>query len=279
MNEREAVQQLTQMGMTEYQSKVYTALAALGPSGVSDITKLAKVPRTKIYETLDELVTKGVVEFQPGRPIVYRAIKPSLLIKRMTEDYLDSAKKAETMLEENYESITDSGQDFVWIVRGDETIRRKLAEVVVAAKGSIFAIESYPPHFIRSVKSLLKAASKRGLKVRAVCVAQKDAINSENLAESDPIEYRTLSASNRKRDSDKAENNEDAQLLRALNMAISGFYCLVVVDDFESFVIMQNSSDPSRSTGLSAKIPGVSILQRIMFEKLFAQRTRPYTKR
>ncbi|MDA4111992.1 MAG: hypothetical protein OK439_05595 [Thaumarchaeota archaeon] len=279
MNERGIVEELTRMGLTEYQSKVYSTLAALGPSGVSDITKLSKVPRTKIYETLDELVTKGVVEFQPGRPIVYRALKPSLLIKRMTEDYLDSAKKAETLLEEHYESITDTSQDFVWIVRGDETIRRKLAEFVVSAKGSIFAIESYPPHFIRSVKSLLKAASKRGVKVRAVCVAEKDALRSENFAESDPIEYRTFSSSIGKRKSERVVSVEDAQLLKALSMAISGFYCLAVIDDTESFVIIQNSSDETRSIGLSAKIPGVSILQRIMFERLFAQRTRQYFER
>ena len=187
MNEREVVEQLTRMGLTEYQSKVYAALTALGPSGVTDITRLSKVPRTKIYQTLDELVTKGVVEFQPGRPIVYRAIKPSLLIKRMTEDYLDTAKRAGTLLEEDYESITDSSQDLVWIVRGDETIRRKLAEVVSGAKVSIFAIESYPPNFIRSVKSLLRAASKRGIKVRELCVARKEILKTESFAGSDSM--------------------------------------------------------------------------------------------
>src|SRR5271169_270468 len=105
MNDREAVEQLTRLGLTEYQSKVFVALAALGPSGVTDINRLSKVPRTKIYETLEELIAKGVIEFQPGRPMVYRAMQPSLLIKRMTDDYLESAKKAETLLQERYESI------------------------------------------------------------------------------------------------------------------------------------------------------------------------------
>lgn len=196
----------------------------------------------------------------------------------MTEEYLDTARKAEALLEEHYQSITDTSQDLVWIVRGDETIRRKLAELTISAKESIFAIESYPPFFLKSVKSVLKAATRKGLKVRAVCVARKNDLRTESYSESELIEYRTFLRINRAK-SDREENNEDAQLLKSLGMAVSNPYCLVVIDDFESFVIIQNSSDEARSTGLSAKIPGVSILQRIMFERLFAKRTSQYTRR
>jgi len=125
------------------------------------------------------------------------------------------------------------------------------------------------------VNTLLKAASKRGVRVRQVAVARKEDLWTENLPDS--IEYRTFMSRTKKENS--GSRTEDVKLLNALGMAIKGFYCLVVIDDVESFVIIQNSRDESRSTGLSAKIPEVSILQRIMFEKLIAQRTSKYTAR
>ena len=256
------------MGLTEYQSKAYSALVSLGPSGVTDINRVSKVPRTKIYQVLDELISQGAIEFQPGRPIVYRAIRPSLFIKRMRDEYFDTSRKAESLLEDHYQTITNPSQDMVWIVRGHETVRRKLAEIIVSAKESIFAIESFEPFFLNSIGSLLKAAPRNRLKVRAVCVGNKDDLRNRNHLESDLIEFRAFSPKIK-----KPENAEDAQLLRSLSMAISSPYCLAVIDDRESFVIIENPSDQSRSIGLSAKIPGVSILQRIMFEKLLAQRT------
>lgn len=276
MIERETVEQLTRMGLTEYQSKVYSALVSLGPSGVTDINRVSKVPRTKIYQVLEELILRGAIEFQPGRPIVYRAIRPSVLIKRMRDDYFDSTRKAETLLEEHYQTITNPTQDMVWIVRGHETARRKLAEILASAKQSIFAIESFEPYFLVSIGSLLKAAaSKNRLKVRAVCVGNKEDLRNNERLGSDLIEYRALSASIKKPE----DSPDEAQLLKSLSMAISSSFCLAVIDDLESFEILDNPSDLSRSIGLYAKIPGVSILQRIMFEKLIDRKTSRFSPR
>lgn len=232
------------------------------------------MPRTKIYQVLDELISQGAIEFQPGRPVVYRAVRPSLLIKRMRDEYFDSARKAESLLEEHYQTVTNPSEDMVWIVRGYETVRRKLAEIVVSAKESIFAIESFEPYFLSSISSLLKAGSKNHLKIRAVCVGNKDDFRHDNYLDSDLIEWRAFSTTVK-----KPENAEDAQLLKSLSMAISSPYCLAIIDDFESFVVIENPRDQSRSIGLSAKIPGVSILQRIMFERLIAQRTSRFSQR
>ncbi|HXQ91853.1 MAG TPA: helix-turn-helix domain-containing protein [Nitrososphaerales archaeon] len=274
MNEDDPVKELIRLGLSEYQSKVYSSLAALGPSGASEINRMSHVPRTKIYETLEELIAKGIVEFQPGRPIVYRAIKPELVIKAMTEEYLDSAKKAEKMLEERYEQVVNPGEDLVWTVHGDLTIRRKLAEIVVSAKESIFILESYPPFFIASIRSLLKTASRNGMRVRAVCVAKKEQLRAGgSYPETDLIEYRAISTRRRRVSSG---NKEDESLMNALELAISGSYGLAIIDDVEAFVIIQNLTVGASSIGLSAKIPGVPILQRIMFERLFERRTTHY---
>ena len=52
------LQLLRKLGLTEYESKVYLALATLGPSTVRDVVRESKVPRNKAYEALDNLVKK-----------------------------------------------------------------------------------------------------------------------------------------------------------------------------------------------------------------------------
>jgi sugar-specific transcriptional regulator TrmB len=267
----EAAEELVKLGLTEYLSKVYSSLASLGPSGVTEINRLSGVPRTKVYETLEQLVSKGMVEFQPGRPAVYRAVRPAVLIKRLTEDYLNSAQNAERLLEGRYESVRDVDQDLVWIVRGDATIRRKLAEFVTSAKQSILILEVYPPTFIASVKSLLKSASSNGIIVRAVCMVGKDQTSLREFPEPDLIEYLTIfspPSSSRKRSA--MHTPQDDPYLKSLSLTFSGPYGVALIDEVESLVMIPNPTDRTRSIGFSAKIPGVPSLMRITFERLFA---------
>jgi len=54
--------------------------------------------------------------------------------------------------------------------KGEEAIKRKLSELLVNAKRSIFILEVYPPSYITSLRSQLKSACNRGVVVKAVCV-------------------------------------------------------------------------------------------------------------
>ena len=89
-----AVGQLVRIGFTSYQARVYSSLVSLGVGSVSEIHHHSRVPRTKVYETLDELIRQGAVELQPGRPALYRAIHPKTLVKHLTEEYIESARQA-----------------------------------------------------------------------------------------------------------------------------------------------------------------------------------------
>ncbi|MGI0090540.1 MAG: TrmB family transcriptional regulator [Nitrososphaerales archaeon] len=270
-----AVEELVKLGLTEYQSRVYCALTSLGPSGVTEINRLSGVPRTKVYETLQELITKGMVEFQAGRPALYRSIRPVVLTKALTESYLQTAQRAERLLEGRYESVREVDQDLVWTVRGDTTIRRKLAELLSSAKQSILILEVYPPSFILSLKSVLKAGLNRGLKVRALCVIAKG--SPSDFPEPEIIEYRSISPSalsgSKKRTESSSKLEEDPDL-KPLILTLSGPYGAALIDEKEAFVIIPNPTESSRSIGFSAKIPGVPSLMRQSFEKLASFGTR-----
>ena len=62
--------ELTQLGFTEEESKVYLAALELGGSYASGIAKKAGVPRVNCYHTLDKLVRKGVMSTFIKNPVL-----------------------------------------------------------------------------------------------------------------------------------------------------------------------------------------------------------------
>jgi len=70
-------------GLGDYESKTYSALLFIGPSKVSEISKESKVPQSKIYEVLEKLMEKQLVEVYGIRPKEYRAVHPDVAFKNL----------------------------------------------------------------------------------------------------------------------------------------------------------------------------------------------------
>jgi sugar-specific transcriptional regulator TrmB len=264
------VELLVELGLSEYQARVYYSLVMLGTSGVSEIHRHSGVPRTKIYETLQEIVQRGFAEFQAGRPTLYRAINPEALVKRVSEDYLSSAREVGSLLEGHArEADGSSPQDLAWTVKGNMAIRRKLAEVLASAKEEVFVLETYPPTFTQAVKEVLKSVSGEGLKVRAACVMKTDR-SAADCPDPDAIEYRLLRPASA---NSKPALGSDDELLKPLELALASPYGVAVVDGRESFVMLLDQRNAAASVGLSAKIPGVPVILKTMLERFLAIRT------
>ena len=56
-------EKLQKLGLNLSESKVYTALLQLGPSKAGEISKKAQINRTTTYDSLENLIKKGLVSF------------------------------------------------------------------------------------------------------------------------------------------------------------------------------------------------------------------------
>lgn len=96
MEKKEIFEMLKRFGLNEYESKAYAILAMSGPSRAGELSKLSTIPQSKIYETLESLMDKNLVEMFDGRPKEFRAMPPNValpgLLERM-ERHLGSLKK------------------------------------------------------------------------------------------------------------------------------------------------------------------------------------------
>lgn len=84
---------LTDLGLTEEEAKVYIAVLELGGSYVSTIAKKAGVHRVACYHTLGNLIKKGVITSVTKNKMKYFYIEsPKILINQAEEKFLNAKK-------------------------------------------------------------------------------------------------------------------------------------------------------------------------------------------
>ncbi len=84
-------EELTNLGLTKEEAKVYLSVLELGNAFVSAIARRAKVNRSSCYHTLDNLVKKGLVSsYRRGKVLHFTAEDPKRF-KQMAEEKVQRA--------------------------------------------------------------------------------------------------------------------------------------------------------------------------------------------
>jgi sugar-specific transcriptional regulator TrmB len=139
----EAAAALVRLGITEYEAKVYAALVGLGEGTVRQVHEASKVPRSRVYDVLETLVSKGFVEERHGNPMCYRAVEPHRIIAKLRTDFEATSKDAISNLERlNIDAVRSVSP--IWYVRGDWSIQSRLEEMIARTSKElmIFAAKS-----------------------------------------------------------------------------------------------------------------------------------------
>jgi len=161
---------LKDFGLTEYEVKVYVALVESGPIAASEVSKVASVPYSKIYEIIGNLERKGWVESEQGRPIKYYPKAPSVALDasraRVENTLRMSEAEALSELQPLYEKKGVQERPDIWIVRGQNNILDKIRETLDRTRRELLVAMPVVPEAILSAASpLLAMIRDRGVKV------------------------------------------------------------------------------------------------------------------
>ena len=103
METGDLVGQLTRLGLTGYEAKAYLALIRRDSSTAAQASRLAGVPRQRIYDVLASLVEKGLASTRPGRVVKYAAVAPELavdaLVARRRQELEETERDAKLMID------------------------------------------------------------------------------------------------------------------------------------------------------------------------------------
>src|SRR3989338_3239226 len=118
MNEVEVNSLLEQLGLTEYEAKTLTALFRLRESEAPEVSRVAQVPKTRVYDVLDRLTKrKLVIEFY-GRPKKYRVVnEQTALGERFALNTAESAQ---------FEQKAAQIKELLTITNGGEEVTEKV---------------------------------------------------------------------------------------------------------------------------------------------------------
>ena len=173
------INKLEQLGLSKREAEVYIALLQKKEFTAPELTKITTVTRTKIYEHLQNLVSKGLCnENTKNRQRVYRAIKPKIVLQSIISNYeqeIEQKKLAAISLEEELEEIhsnnmrKDDKIDYVEIIKDKNEIRNKFINLQEDAKHEMLVFNK-APYAISPEDNLNDEAEviRKGIKYRGI---------------------------------------------------------------------------------------------------------------
>lgn len=129
------ISSLEGLGVSELETKIYLALLDSGEMSPYQIAKKVDISRSSIYNALQHMVKKGIVEEVPEDTVMYLAQDPEVLISKLERDYKRNISVAsqglkaymETRYEEKYAILHDK-----------DIILEKTKKIIRNAKQEIF---------------------------------------------------------------------------------------------------------------------------------------------
>lgn len=132
-----AIEQLEQFGLSTYAARTFVALVGLGTGTAKDVSRVADVPRTRVYDAVDELRDRGLVDVQQSTPKEFWAISAETTSRSLENDYRHRADRLRTALSELEPEQRRTEQRGVWTVDGDAAVSDRVLEFFGDAEDEI----------------------------------------------------------------------------------------------------------------------------------------------
>lgn len=162
------IKTLKNLGLTEYEAQISLTLLKIGKSKASEISKNCAVPKNKIYDSLETLSKKGIVQIVPSSPKKYfiQNIQTlNILLQNKKEELENLKQDFEKLKKLEKQNNLSSTNEPISIINGKEALLSKLKqeasnlskECLIVSKGT-----QANPTLIR----LTEYAIKKGVKTR-----------------------------------------------------------------------------------------------------------------
>ena len=159
-----AAEALEQLGLTEYEARCFVALTRIARGSAKEISRISAIPRSRVYDTVDRLHRRGLVDIQQSEPREYRAISKEDAFDKLRENYNSNIQAADEALDqvESAETQEDKG---VWAIANADHVTNRIVELVDNAGEHIHFIVADEAMVKQTALDRLAAASDRGVRV------------------------------------------------------------------------------------------------------------------
>ena len=131
----ELVMSLEGLGFSTLECKIYLSLLDYGAMSPYQIAKRVDISRSSIYNALEHMVNKGMVEVVPEDTVMYIAQAQEILINKIEGDYKKNINNASVGLKKYLETRYEEKYA---ILNGRDMILQKAGKMIREAKQEIF---------------------------------------------------------------------------------------------------------------------------------------------
>ena len=135
--EATAVEQLEHFGLSTYAARTFVALASFGTGTARDVSQVSEVPRTRVYDAIDELHDRGLVDVLHSSPKQFWAISAETASQSFEHDLQYRTEMLRTALSELEPVERQAEQRGVWTVDGHTAVTDRAREFFESAEEEI----------------------------------------------------------------------------------------------------------------------------------------------
>lgn len=162
--ESEAIEALTELGLTEYESRCFVSLARVSKGTAKDVSDLSEVPRPRVYDALDRLHQRGLVDVQQSDPREYRAIPADAAIEKLRRDHDEILDTAGSALAD-VQSSEDPETEGAWAIADHEHVTDRIKSLLDGADEQVYLLLADESDTDPEVLDCLSEIADRGTNV------------------------------------------------------------------------------------------------------------------
>lgn len=172
---------LTKLGLTPLQARIFVNLHRLGPTTARNISKFSNVNRVDVYRVLRELSKRGLVEVNLGNPAVYNSVDPKLVLQILLSEIEDRVRELKTRSEglitwlSSLKAVSEASEErlenpFFRLLSGHQILNRCIRMFDGASVGILRILPggSLPLHFQEGFFEHYEDCVSRGVKIRII---------------------------------------------------------------------------------------------------------------
>lgn len=143
-----------EIGLTEREAKVYMTLLSGKMFTVLELQEAVNIPRTKIYEVLNKLVSRNIcIEKKLGKNKLYEAVEPQIALERIVESYKKDLERKEQLITQISEVFTPIFQnsksivnplEFIDVMKEKGQIHKRYTTCVRSTKSEMLTFNKGP---------------------------------------------------------------------------------------------------------------------------------------
>ena len=163
-----AIELLQELGLKEYEAKSFVALSRLPSGTAKEMSEVSEVPRTRIYDAVRVLESKGLVEIQHSNPQRFRAVPVDEAVETLKEEYDTRTEALRGKLQGMEAAKTENDTDVtheVWALSGDRAIASRTQQLLGEASEEVILVIGDEALFDQTMVDNLKAARDRGVDI------------------------------------------------------------------------------------------------------------------